>query len=77
MDVGPGADLGDAGWFLGVWVTMMSAMMLPSAAPMVLAFARVSGHRRATGGATSLPTWIFVAGYLLAWTAYGLVAYGM
>lgn len=29
MDAGPGTDLGGFGWFLGVWVTMMAAMMLP------------------------------------------------
>ena len=37
MDAGPGTDLGGLGWFLGIWVTMTAAMMLPSAAPMVLA----------------------------------------
>ena len=41
MDAGPGTDLGGLGWFLGIWVTMMAAMMLPSVSPMVLAFARV------------------------------------
>ena len=33
MDAGPGTDLGGLGWFLGVWVAMMAAMMLPSAVP--------------------------------------------
>ena len=33
MDAGPGTDLGGLGWYLGVWVTMTAAMMLPSAAP--------------------------------------------
>ena len=28
MDAGPGTDLGGLGWFLGIWVTMMAAMML-------------------------------------------------
>ena len=27
MDGGPGTDLGGLGWYLGVWVTMMAAMM--------------------------------------------------
>jgi predicted metal-binding membrane protein len=76
MDGGPGTDLGGLGWYLGVWVTMMAAMMLPSVAPMVLSFARVSRHRAELGRAAFVPTWIFVAGYLLAWTGYGLVAYG-
>src|SRR5436305_13292913 len=73
MDAGPGTDLGGLGWYLGVWVTMMAAMMLPSVAPMVLVFAKVNGARRtATGG-----TPVFLAGYLIAWTVYGLVAYGV
>jgi predicted metal-binding membrane protein len=44
MDVGPGTDLGGLGWFVGIWVTMMAAMMLPSVAPMVLLFDRVSAE---------------------------------
>src|SRR5438132_1297369 len=77
MDAGPGTDLGGLGWYVGIWVTMMAAMMLPSAAPMVLLYARVSGERARRGQAELVPTWIFVAGYLAAWTAYGLVAYGI
>jgi predicted metal-binding membrane protein len=76
MDGGPGTHLGGLGWFLGIWVTMMAAMMLPAAAPMVLTFARVSRHRAELGRAAYVPTWIFLVGYLLAWTGYGLVAYG-
>jgi predicted metal-binding membrane protein len=68
MDVGPGTDLGGLGWFLGLWVTMMAAMMLPSAAPAALLVARV---------ARGAPTLIFAVGYLAAWTAYGLAAYGL
>jgi predicted metal-binding membrane protein len=66
MDAGPGTDLGALGWFIGIWVTMMAAMMLPSEAPAVLIFARTRGNAETCG---------FVAGYLLAWTAFGLVAY--
>ena len=77
MDGGPGTDLGGLGWYVGIWVTMMAAMMLPSAAPMVLLFARVSGERARRGQADFVPTWIFVAGYLAAWTVYGLIAYGI
>ena len=33
MDMGPGTALGSLGWFAGVWLTMMAAMMLPSLAP--------------------------------------------
>src|SRR5258708_3613933 len=70
MDAGPGTGLGRLGWFIGVWVTMMAAMMLPSAAPMALLFARSSGGRAA-------PLVSFLAGYLTAWTGYGLAAYGL
>ena len=68
MDGGPGTDLGGLGWYLGVWVTMTAAMMLPSAAPAAPLVARLS---------RGLPTLLFAAGYLAAWTVYGLVAYGL
>jgi predicted metal-binding membrane protein len=76
MDAGPGTDLGDFGWFVGVWVTMMAAMMLPSVTPIVLMFVRVSADRQRRGRAF-VPTWVFLAGYLAAWTAYGLLAYAL
>ncbi len=76
MDGGPGTDLGALGWYVGIWVTMMAAMMLPSAAPMVLLFAKVSSER-ARRGRAFVPTWVFVSGYLASWTLYGLAAYGL
>jgi predicted metal-binding membrane protein len=75
MDAGPGTDLGGLASYLVIWVTMMAAMMLPSVAPMALLFARISRDRRREGRAF-VPTWIFLAGYLFAWMAYGLGAYG-
>jgi predicted metal-binding membrane protein len=77
MDAGPGTDLGALGWYVGVWVTMMAAMMLPSVAPMVLIFTRVSGERARRGQAGYVSPWIFMAGYFAAWTGYGLAAYGL
>lgn len=68
MDAGPGTDLGALGWFVGIWVTMMAAMMLPSAVPTALMFARI----RSDVGA-----WVFVVGYLLFWTVYGLATYAV
>jgi predicted metal-binding membrane protein len=76
MDMGPGTDLGSLGWYVGVWVTMMAAMMLPSVAPMVVVYSRVV-RERARRGRAYAPTWLFVSGYLAAWTAYGLAAYGV
>lgn len=64
----PGADLGTLGWFTGIWVTMMAAMMLPSALPTVLAVSNVR---------SSADAWVFVLGYLLVWSACGLVAYAV
>lgn len=60
--------------FLAVWIAMMVAMMFPSAAPMVLTFAAVY-RGRAQRGQAFVPTWIFVAGYLLVWVLFGVVAY--
>jgi predicted metal-binding membrane protein len=76
MDAGPGTDLGTFGWFLGIWVTMMAAMMLPSAAPMLLLFDRVANERTRRGQG-AVPTSVFFAGYLATWTAYGILAYGL
>jgi predicted metal-binding membrane protein len=73
MDAGPGTELGGLGWFVGVWVTMMAAMMLPSLAPMVLGHARIE---RAEGGAAAMATTIaFVVGYVLVWASVGLLGY--
>src|ERR687887_1936865 len=46
MDAGPGTDPGALGFFLGVWVVMMAAMMFPSIAPMVLMHVRIQEGRR-------------------------------
>ena len=76
MDEGPGTDLGGLGWYLGIWLTMMAAMMLPSVAPMVLVFARVS-RERSRRGVPFVPTWIFAGSYFVVWLGYGLAAYAV
>jgi predicted metal-binding membrane protein len=68
MDLG-GMAMMSAGLFLITWVVMMVAMMFPSVAPFVLVYASVSRSR----GQGILPTATFVIGYLLVWTAAGLV----
>ena len=60
--------------FLGVWVLMMVAMMFPAAAPMILTFSAIQAGKRGRGQAWT-PTWLFVAAYLLVWTAFGVLAY--
>ena len=71
MDAGPGTDLGALGWFIGVWVVMMAAMMFPSLAPTVALYARMTRQR---GWSRPL---LFSGGYLLVWGAAGLLAYGL
>ena len=56
-----------------MWTVMMIAMMLPSAAPVLLLV--VATYRRRGVHATGLTT-AFIAGYLLAWTAFSALAAG-
>jgi predicted metal-binding membrane protein len=78
MDAGPGTDPGDLGFWVTAWVVMMAAMMFPSIAPMVLMHARVEEGRRKRGTDTQTgTTTLFVCGYLLTWTAAGLIGYGI
>ena len=58
--------------FTAVWTIMMAAMMLPAAAPMIVIFSLAQARRKPRA---AIPTWIFVAGYLLVWAAAGLFAY--
>jgi predicted metal-binding membrane protein len=67
MDDGPWTALGTFGWFLGVWVVMMAAMMFPSVSPTVALYARMSRSR-------VLPV-AFTAGYVATWAAAGAVAF--
>lgn len=58
-----------------MWTLMIVAMMLPTALPMVSAFWSCS--RRAAAPASSSGAWpvlCFVAGYLIVWTAFSLLA---
>src|SRR5215208_4358372 len=78
MDEGPGTDPGSLGFYVSVWIVMMVAMMLPSAAPMVVVHSAVQRRRRELSrheirGASAA----FVGGYLLVWTAFGIVAYAL
>jgi predicted metal-binding membrane protein len=61
------------GWTLvaAMWVAMMIAMMVPSAAPAILLYARVHRH---SVGAGSPPTAAFLAGYLACWFGFAMLA---
>lgn len=67
MDNGPWTALGAFGWFIGVWVVMMAAMMFPSVSPTVALYARMSRAR-------FLPV-AFTAGYITTWATAGVVAF--
>jgi predicted metal-binding membrane protein len=71
MDNGPWTGLGSFGWFLGVWVVMMAAMMFPSVSLTVALYSRMTRQR------SPLSPLLFAAGYLLTWAAAGIVAFGI
>jgi predicted metal-binding membrane protein len=77
MDAGPGTDPGTLGFYLTAWVVMMAAMMFPSIAPMVLTYRRIESRRREAGKGRPGATSLFVAGYLISWTAFGVAAYAL
>ncbi|MGH6874842.1 MAG: DUF2182 domain-containing protein [Aestuariivirgaceae bacterium] len=56
-----------------MWVAMMTGMMLPSAAPMVLIYAAVAREAVKNGKPFAAAGW-FGGGYILAWTGFSLVA---
>lgn len=61
---------------LAMWWVMMIAMMVPSAAPTILLYARVVRHGQARGQSESalVPTADFAAGYLVAWLGFSALA---
>jgi predicted metal-binding membrane protein len=69
MDNGPWTGLGGFGWFVGVWVVMMAAMMFPSVAPTVALYARTARD------GTALAPLLFTGGYLATWSAAGVAAF--
>ena len=71
MDGGPWTELGTLSWFLGVWVVMMAAMMFPSVAPTVALYSKLK-NTRALGASL-----VFTSGYLLVWSAFGVLAFAL
>jgi predicted metal-binding membrane protein len=66
---------GAAASFLGMWVMMMVAMMLPSLVPMLWRY------RRAVGGTSAAPlgplTLLAAVGYFFVWTVFGMAVYSL
>jgi len=71
MDAGPSSNLGALGWFVGVWVVMMAAMMLPALAPTVGLYATMT---RCRGLDRPL---VFAGSYLVVWGCAGVMGYGV
>jgi predicted metal-binding membrane protein len=69
MDQGPWTGLGTLGWFVGVWIVMMAAMMLPSVSPTVALYSRMGRQP------SRLSSLVFAAGYLVTWTAAGVATF--
>jgi predicted metal-binding membrane protein len=62
---------GAATSFVGMWVAMMVAMMLPSFVPMAWRYRQAVGRTRELGLGTALVAF----GYFLVWTAFGMAAF--
>lgn len=56
-----------------MWAAMMVGMMTPSAAPMILIYARAARMAVTAGRPLAATAW-FVAGYLLLWVGFALAA---
>ena len=72
----PGAFAGgvaDAPVILGMWSAMVLAMMLPSAAPMILTYAEIADTAARKRIDVVSPV-VLAAGYLAVWLAFALVA---
>ena len=61
------------GFVFAMWAVMMVGMMVPSAAPMILMYARVGRHGKTVGKPLAATGW-FAAGYVLAWIGFSLAA---
>jgi predicted metal-binding membrane protein len=67
------ATVGDGLAFVLGWAIMMTAMMLPSALPMISLYAAL--RRGAGGAAGGVPAAVFTSVYLLLWAASGVPVY--
>lgn len=72
MSMGPWTPI-HAALVLVMWAVMMAAMMLPSAAPMILFYATIA-RRRSERGQAARTSGAFAFGYLTVWAAFSLAA---
>jgi predicted metal-binding membrane protein len=69
MNMGVATRLGSFVSFIGLWLVMMAAMMLPGAAPAVLRRTQASGRVRAVP--------LFIGSYLAIWALVGGAVYAL
>jgi predicted metal-binding membrane protein len=69
MDMGVATELGSFPFFVGLWVPMMVAMMLPGAVPAVFTHAHAGGRVRAVP--------LFAGSYLAVWALVGVAVYAL
>ena len=60
-------------YVFAMWAVMMVGMMTPSAAPMILIYARIGRQASAQGKPFAATGW-FATGYLLTWAGFALAA---
>jgi len=70
---GKGWTVTDASLVFAMWTAMTLAMMVPTAAPMITAYAEI-GQTARRKGITIVPTAVLIAGYLAAWLVFCAVA---
>jgi len=63
-----------AALIFGMWVVMMMAMMLPSAAPTILLVTALAWDRLGNSNLVPFTAMLFASGYLLVWCAFSLAA---
>jgi predicted metal-binding membrane protein len=66
---------GAAASFMGMWIVMMVAMMLPSLVPMLRRYRRADAPRRRERTRSGLRTALVGAGYFFVWSAFGAAAF--
>ena len=74
MPIGDGSwTPGHAALIVSMWAVMMAAMMLPSAAPMILFYSAIA-RRRSEAEPAAAAAGVFSLGYLAVWAIFSLAA---
>ena len=66
---------GAAASFMGMWIVMMVAMMLPSLVPMLRRYRCAEAPQKAGGTRAGVRTALMGAGYFFVWSVFGAAAF--